>query len=150
MQERPGLAHTYPEIHMSTSSIPESTQQPLSPFPNASPIFPQPNILLQLASLPRRSTPRRVRATATRHAGTAPPPLHLEHVNYACGANAGQNMWKGYAGSRGTTSQLLCIVTKRLFGNFQGCIGVNEGVWAQYVRLYRSTSTSTCASPSSN
>lgn len=95
MQERPGLAHTYPEIHMSTSSIPESTQQPLSPFPNASPIFPQPNILLQLASLPRRSTPRRVRATATRHAGTAPPPLHLEHVNYACGANAGQNMWKG-------------------------------------------------------
>ena len=108
MQERPELTHMHPEIHTSTSSIPESTQQPLthtqqplSPSIDTSPIFPQSHILSHLDSLPRRSAPRRAcaTATATRHAGTAPPPLYLEDVNHACGANARQNMWEKYEAS---------------------------------------------------
>lgn len=36
-----------------------------------------------------------------------------------------------YAGSGSKTLQLLCIVIKCLFGNFQGCIGVNDRVWGR-------------------
>ncbi|KAF5851413.1 hypothetical protein GGP41_004201, partial [Bipolaris sorokiniana] len=139
---RPGLTHTYPEIHTSASSIPESSQQLLFPYPDTSPIFPQPNPHYHADPHPT------VHAQPRHDMQVLPHLLCISKMS-----TMRQNMWDRYevSGWQKTPKTISLsrkkgrlrgglrhdFATTRLFGNFQGCIGVNDRVWCWFP-TYRS------------